>query len=136
MYPRGRHKGDLSITVDHVLPVSAGGTGDLDNLRLCCSWCNRSKSNILDLYAATDYGCQYEHPEFGWLSLPNYGWSARVLALAGSCSHCGATQKDDQLFLSAPPNIHRINPTCLQVFCGEHDPWSDNRMVPALSLPK
>lgn len=34
-----------ATTVDHVRPVSKGGTNALDNLVPCCSWCNGSKGN-------------------------------------------------------------------------------------------
>ncbi|MFZ4127850.1 HNH endonuclease [Streptomyces cellulosae] len=136
LYPRGRNAGDLSIAIDHVFPVAAGGSGDLDNLRLSCSWCNRSKSSILDLYASTTYRADYKHPEFGWLSLPNYGWASRVLALSGACSKCGLSQGEGELVLAAPATARRINPTCLLVYCRAHDPWHDNRMVPAGTVPR
>jgi len=31
------------FTVDHIIPESRGGTDDLDNLCLCCFWCNSYK---------------------------------------------------------------------------------------------
>lgn len=34
-----------SMTVDHVVPISKGGTSTLDNLKLCCYGCNRSKGS-------------------------------------------------------------------------------------------
>ena len=33
------------FTVDHVIPLSQGGTNDLENLALACFYCNRQKSN-------------------------------------------------------------------------------------------
>lgn len=36
------------LTIDHVIPVSAGGSNDLDNLRVCCKGCNTDKGNALD----------------------------------------------------------------------------------------
>lgn len=32
------------LTMDHVLPLSRGGTHDLDNLVLACGFCNSSRS--------------------------------------------------------------------------------------------
>lgn len=32
--------------IDHVLPISQGGTDDKDNLRVLCSACNQGRSNV------------------------------------------------------------------------------------------
>jgi 5-methylcytosine-specific restriction endonuclease McrA len=32
-----------SNEVDHVVPLDAGGTDDMENLVCACGWCNRSK---------------------------------------------------------------------------------------------
>lgn len=34
------------LHIDHIVPVSCGGTDDLDNLALACPPCNRAKSNL------------------------------------------------------------------------------------------
>lgn len=31
------------FTIDHIIPESEGGTNNLDNLCLCCFWCNSFK---------------------------------------------------------------------------------------------
>jgi len=36
---------ELSLEVDHILPVSKGGTNDLENLQTLCFYCNRGKGN-------------------------------------------------------------------------------------------
>ena len=36
------------MTVDHIIPLSRGGTNAMDNLRLACRTCNRSKGNLSD----------------------------------------------------------------------------------------
>lgn len=33
-------------TIDHFIPLSKGGGGSLDNLRVACSWCNGMKTDI------------------------------------------------------------------------------------------
>lgn len=35
----------ISMTVDHIIPTSAGGTDDLDNLSFACERCNNAKSD-------------------------------------------------------------------------------------------
>jgi 5-methylcytosine-specific restriction endonuclease McrA len=37
----------VTFTVDHVIPISVGGTNDFDNLALACFHCNRRKWNRL-----------------------------------------------------------------------------------------
>ena len=34
-------------TVDHIIPLSKGGTNDLDNLQACCSFCNKAKDDSM-----------------------------------------------------------------------------------------
>lgn len=38
-------RNDLKLTVDHVIPVSLGGTSNIDNLQPLCQKCNSSKNN-------------------------------------------------------------------------------------------
>jgi hypothetical protein len=134
-YPRGRNKSDLTVTVDHVLPVAAGGTNDLDNLRLCCSWCNTAKSDALDVYRSAQYRGSYEHPTLGMFMLPSYSWVSRLLALVGACSDCGRNQADGPLVIAASSAVRQLNPAFLRIYCLDHDPWADERIVPAKGLP-
>src|SRR5947209_17969901 len=36
------------FSVDHIVPISKGGTSDLNNLALCCLGCNNTKYNRID----------------------------------------------------------------------------------------
>jgi hypothetical protein len=38
----------LYFSVDHIVPLSRGGTSDPDNLALCCQGCNNKKYNKVD----------------------------------------------------------------------------------------
>jgi hypothetical protein len=37
--------GDLQV--DHIIPLSRGGSEDLDNFQWLCGWCNRAKADLL-----------------------------------------------------------------------------------------
>jgi len=41
---------DLTMTIDHVVPLSKGGSNKLENLVLCCNRCNHKKNDILPSY--------------------------------------------------------------------------------------
>ena len=41
----GASNQDTSLEVDHIIPVSQGGTDELKNLQTLCMQCNRTKSN-------------------------------------------------------------------------------------------
>jgi hypothetical protein len=36
-----------NLEIDHIVPISQGGTGDIDNLQVLCRSCNRAKRNRL-----------------------------------------------------------------------------------------
>jgi len=40
----------VSFTVDHVIPITKGGTNSIDNLALACFHCNRQKSDKLKAF--------------------------------------------------------------------------------------
>ena len=46
-------KGDS--TIDHIHPVSLGGTNDLNNLRPCCKKCNEEKNDMTIYTYETKY---------------------------------------------------------------------------------
>ena len=39
------HLTDNNRTIEHVVPVSVGGTTEMDNLKLACDWCNQHRSD-------------------------------------------------------------------------------------------
>ena len=46
--------GQMANTVDHILPVSKGGTDDMENLVAACTSCNSRKSNKLSVFFLPD----------------------------------------------------------------------------------
>jgi len=36
----------VTLHIDHIIPISQGGTDDKDNLRVSCSACNQGKANL------------------------------------------------------------------------------------------
>lgn len=131
--PRGLHPRDISIEVEHIIPVSAGGHGD-DNLALSCGWCNQYKSartSVYDVIAKTPkvrylLGNQVRY------ELPHPFWTVRLLATRRTCQHIDGCDKDvtnSELFISPACRTGSPNPTNLQVFCQNHDPFSFDRFV-------
>ncbi len=55
----GRELDEQWATLDHILPVSAGGTDDVGNLLLCCFRCNQRKADgsLIGLAAHLPRGC-------------------------------------------------------------------------------
>lgn len=43
----GQHRNIKYMTVDHIMPLSKGGTDSLDNLQCTCKKCNGLKGNML-----------------------------------------------------------------------------------------
>ncbi|RYY11687.1 MAG: hypothetical protein EON55_13750 [Alphaproteobacteria bacterium] len=97
---------DISIEVEHVVPVAGSGHGQPRVMR----------------YAVGPHELH---------ELPNPFWSIRILALRGRCQHqegCARTAKDAELFLTLADWAGSPNPTNLLVHCEEHDPLVLYRM--------
>ena len=44
----GKQYGETSLTIDHIIPLSRGGSNDISNLQTLCFSCNRKKSDKID----------------------------------------------------------------------------------------
>lgn len=138
MTQKGKITRDLSIELDHVLPVAAGGTGGL-NLRVACGWCNRHKSDNISLYDQAFKPLLVRHPTLGAVTIPRPFWIVRLLAFRRRCEWTGAggcvrNSSNTELFIAACREGGALNPTNLMVTCDEHDPIKANRLVNARKL--
>lgn len=130
--PRGLAPQDVAIQVDHIVPVSKGGT-DEDNLALACGWCNRYKSAFLSIYDVDGRPRLPGPNKLGITSLPQPFWSVRHIATIRHCEHpggCDRTVSSGPMTI-APQNLSgAMNPTNLRVTCLEHDPIRNLRLQP------
>ena len=73
----------VRFTIDHVIPLSEGGSNDLDNLALACFHCNRRKGNKL---TAVDPESLTEVPLYNPRGEPwqnHFIWSVDTLTIIG-----------------------------------------------------
>ncbi|MEX5271502.1 HNH endonuclease [Kocuria sabuli] len=131
--PRGIKHRDLRIEVDHVTPVSAGGSTTLKNLRLTCGWCNSVKSNHRSIYE-TSAVCKNKISikGVGIVALPQPLWVLRIVATRGRCEDrngCPASLDTHELFVATRVEAGALTPASALVFCSEHDPWASKRYV-------
>jgi len=131
--PRGIHKTDIRIDVEHIVPVSRGGQSD-ENLALSCGWCNRYKSSRTSIYDVTSkpYRVRFKLGADTCYELPNPFWTVRILATRRECQHhdgCTKNASNSQLFVAPANNLGSPNPTNLQVVCPDHDPLTFERFV-------
>ncbi len=130
--PRGRNPRDLTAEVDHVRPVATGGGGDLDNLRLACGWCNRTKWFYDHLYAVPTWRpATVQHPVLGPVSVPQPLWVVRHVSAVGRCEQpgCAGRLATHELFVAPRRLSGALTPTNIAVWCIDHDPWSTERFI-------
>lgn len=131
--PSGLLVRDLTIEIDHVLPVNQGGR-EGPNLRIACGWCNNHKSDRCSLYDVHGLPLIVWHPRRGKLSAPRPFWVVRVLGIRQQCEWpgvggCSRTTETTELTVCAWNGAGAMNPTNLRVTCWEHHPLEHERLV-------
>jgi hypothetical protein len=138
--PRGIIVRDISIEVEHVMPVAAGGKGT-SNLALACGWCNKYKGAKTSIYDASFRAPRvpFKLGKHIFYELPHPFWTIRLLAVRRGCEHiggCSAHANTDEMFIAPVSTLGSPNPSNLQVFCGAHDPYRLDRFVPHATAEK
>lgn len=129
LYPRGLHRSDNSIAVDHVTPLSRGGSHGIENFRISCGFCNRAKSDGVSIFESRDARFHVDHPELGPQFSPRPFWVARIFAINGACSICEKKVSETELRAAPLKGAQTLNPLTLRVFCPDHDPIIRARFV-------
>jgi len=92
------------FTVDHITPEAQGGTSNLDNLCLCCFWCNnfkKSQTHFLD--PRTNTRVRLFHPRLDvWPE--HFRWSSTTTRIIGRTAIGRATVI--ALRLNRPTLVH------------------------------
>ncbi|WP_425465621.1 HNH endonuclease [Nonomuraea turkmeniaca] len=130
--PRTKER-HLLIEIDHMQAVAEGGTNELDNLSLACGWCNIVKGRRGSIFDVDSRPIgMLDHPTLGWLSVPQPMWVLRIVSMRGRCEHpsgCSANLANSELLVAPYSSRGALNPANTLVFCGEHDPWKDERLI-------
>lgn len=133
--PIGLTRRDEAIEVDHVMPMSRGGS-DEDNLRLACGWANANKRHHVSLYdvpGGVRHSVVRANEDLVPPTLPQPFWVVRLLATRRRCEHpggCSAHVANAELTVAPIEKIGAPTPTNLRVVCSRHDSMSEGRFVP------
>lgn len=121
---KGLKERDFKIEVEHKMPFISGGgdLSDLNNIELCCGFCNRYKWKFISIYDANRSLKTFIHPRIGNISIPQPYWAIRILALAEGCSEPTCTVKKEKaaLYVDLINDIGSATPTNLKVVCKKH----------------
>lgn len=107
------------IYIDHIRPVSRGGSNNIENLQTLCGFCNSSKKDFITIFdqSHTSGPVIIEHPKIrSSIHLSSWFLVVRMLA-GGKCNSCG--EKADKTELTVAPMVlsRTINPSNILVTC-------------------
>jgi predicted Zn-ribbon and HTH transcriptional regulator len=124
------------IEIDHIQPISRGGTNSLTNYQLLCGFCNNVKKHHITVYDPSYKIVEIPHPKLGKLTLSSLFLVVRVLA-GNNCHFCGKEAKEVELTVSPMVALtgssivmsDQINPVNIQVNCYSCDPIKKYRYL-------
>lgn len=131
--PSGLNRRDQTIQIDHVSPLSLGGS-EGENLRVSCGWCNLHKSSHRSTYDVEGNPRVARSPLCGLATLPRRFWIVRILALQRSCESpqgCSATNDTSELTVEPINPTGGLVPSNLRVTCTDHHWLGHRRLQPS-----
>ena len=111
----------MRFTVDHIIPLSQGGTDDIDNLCLACFHCNRRKSShISGIDPSTGEEVPLFHPRKDrWNE--HFIWSSDKLSIIGLTAIARVT-----IVLLELNRERAMRIRAADIVVGRHPPEHDN----------
>jgi len=105
------------FSVEHIFPISKGGTDDLENLALACQGCNGHKSTKTEAFDAISQTIAtfYNPRKDVWSE--HFVWSEDFTEIIGKTAKGRATIKTLKLNRQRVINLRRV-----LIFAGEHPP--------------
>jgi hypothetical protein len=119
----------VRFTVDHIVPLSQGGTDDLENLCLACFHCNRRKScSLAGIDPFTGARVSLFHPrQDQWND--HFSWSSDKLSIVGLTPTGRAT-----VVLLAFNRERALRIRAADLAVGRHPPTSRQRSIQNMSV--
>lgn len=106
-----------TFAVEHIIPVSRGGTNELENLALACSGCNVAKSDKVEAFdlASNERVSLYHPRQQSWTG--HFDWSKDFQRVIGLTPTGRATVDALHMNRSGLINLRRV-----LFLMGEHPP--------------
>lgn len=122
--PIGLKARHLRIEADHFVAHAAGGTDDVENLRLSCGWCNVHRSNRSSIYEVSG-DPRWAPAKMGRRALPQPFWVVRLLAM--EAARGGLSPAHGELSVALRNPRGGLSPANLMVVAYVDDPMGPDR---------